>query len=307
MASTTDIREQERLLRRATQASVAVALTLILAKGIAWWLSGSVALLASLLDSVMDSAASLVTLLAVRYSMVPADAEHRFGHGKAEALAGLGQGVFITLSALFLLHEGVQRLLAPAPVGATGVALAVMVFSIVVTLALVRYQRYVIKHTGSTAIAGDSLHYASDLAMNVAIIGAIIAASFGFLRVDAIVALVIGVMVLFGALGIGYRAAQVLLDRELPEAERGEIAAVIQAQPGVLGFHDLRTRLSGRTRFVQVHVEVDEGLPLREAHDRLVAVQRAVQQAVPGAEVMIHADPVRHGPVDGVGGRQADA
>lgn len=280
------------LLRRATLASVSVAVILIVSKAIAWWMSGSVALLASLLDSMMDGGASLVTLLAVRYSLMPADAEHRFGHGKAEALAGLGQAVFITLSGLFLLYEGVSRVLNPTPVSATGAALAVMLLSVLLTILLVRYQRHVVRRTGSTAIAGDALHYVSDLAMNLAIIGAIIAAHFGYLRVDAVVALLIGAWILYAAWQIGHEAVQLLLDRELDDALRQQISAVIAAQPGVLGFHDLRTRQSGRTRFIQVHVELDGALRLDQAHARIVEVGDALRAAVPGAEVIIHADPV---------------
>ncbi|MBA3981573.1 MAG: divalent metal cation transporter FieF [Alcanivorax sp.] len=298
--SSLTVSQQARLLRRVTLASVSVAFTLIVAKAIAWWLSGSVALLASLLDSLMDAAASLVTLVAVRYSLVPADAEHRFGHGKAEALAGLGQAAFITLSALFLLSEGVRRFLDPEPVAATGLALGVMLLSIVLTVLLVQYQHRVVRHTGSTAVAGDALHYASDLAMNIAIIGAIVAAHFGYLRVDSLVALAVGAYILVAAWRIGYQAVQLLLDRELPDEERQHIAAVIGAQPGVLGFHDLRTRQSGRTRFVQVHVELDETLSLREAHARIVEIGAAIGAAVPGAEVIIHADPVTPGAADGV-------
>ena len=281
------------LLRRATLASVSVALILLVSKAVAWWLSGSVALLASLLDSIMDGGASVVTLLAVRYSLVPADAEHRFGHGKAEALAGLGQATFITLSGLFLLYEGVSRVLNPTPVSATGIALAVMGLSVVLTILLVRYQRHVVRRTGSTAIAGDALHYISDLAMNLAIIGAIVAAHFGYLRVDAVVALLIGAYILYAAWQIGYQSVQLLLDRELDDAERQQIAAVIAAQPGVLGFHDLRTRQSGRTRFIQVHVELDGTQPLEKAHARVVEVGDAIRAALPGSEVIIHADPVK--------------
>ncbi|MCH8543610.1 MAG: cation diffusion facilitator family transporter [Alcanivorax sp.] len=288
------------LLRRATLASVSVALILIVSKAVAWWLSGSVALLASLLDSMMDGGASLVTLLAVRYSLMPADAEHRFGHGKAEALAGLGQAAFITLSGLFLLYEGVNRVINPAPVSATGIALAVMLLSVVLTVLLVRYQRHVVRQTGSTAIAGDALHYVSDLAMNLAIIGAIIAAHFGYLRVDAVVALLIGGYILYAAWQIGYQAAQLLLDRELDDALRQQISAVIAAQPGVLGFHDLRTRQSGRTRFIQVHVELDGAQRLDQAHGRIVEVGEAIRSAMPGAEVIIHADPVEATRVDPV-------
>lgn len=290
-----------RLLRRATLAATLVAVTLILGKAVVWWLSGSVALLASLVDSLMDGGASLVTLLAVRYSLQPADAEHRFGHGKAEALAGLGQSAFISVSATLLMIEGARKALNPEPVTATTLAVGMMLVSIVLTLALVSYQRHVVRMTRSTAVAGDALHYASDLVMNVAIIGAIIAAGYGYARVDALVALVIGAFMLVAALRIGYMAVQLLLDHELEDDERTRIAAAITAHPGVQGFHDLRTRRSGRTTFIQVHVELDKDLSLEAAHAIIAGAGRRVRELMPGAEVIIHADPVPVGEVSEVG------
>lgn len=299
--------EASRLLRRATLASVCVALTLITTKALVWWLSGSVALLASLMDSLMDGAASLVTLVAVRYSLQPADAEHRFGHGKAEALAGLGQSAFISLSAVLLVVEGARKLLHPQPVEATGLAIGVMLLSIVLTLALVSYQRHVVRRTASTAVAGDALHYASDLAMNVAIIIAIIAAGFGYLRVDALVALVIGLYIFVSAMRIGFTAVQLLLDRELDDAQRTQISTLVASHPGVLGFHDLRTRQSGRTQFIQVHVELDKDLSLEAAHAIIADVGRSLREAMPAAEVIIHPDPVPLSKVVPVGsGRTSD-
>lgn len=292
MPSETSPQQAARLMRRATLASTLVAVTLIVSKALVWWQSGSVALLASLVDSLMDGGASLVTLIAVRYSLQPADAEHRFGHGKAEALAGLGQSAFISVSSVLLMIEGGRKLIHPEPVEATGMAIGVMVLSIVLTLALVLYQRHVIRRTGSTAVAGDALHYVSDLLMNVAIIGAIVAAGFGFLRADALVALAVGTFMLVAALQIGHAAVQLLLDRELDDTQRNRIAAVIGVQPGVMGFHDLRTRLSGRTVFIQVHVELDKELSLEQAHDIIVNVAQALRQRMPGAEIIIHPDPV---------------
>ena len=292
MPSETSPQQAARLMRRATLASTLVAMTLIVSKALVWWQSGSVALLASLVDSLMDGGASLVTLIAVRYSLQPADAEHRFGHGKAEALAGLGQSAFISVSSVLLMIEGGRKLIRPEPVEATGMAIGVMVLSIVLTLALVLYQRHVIRRTRSTAVAGDALHYVSDLLMNVAIIGAIVAAGYGFLRADALVALAVGIFMLVAALQIGHAAVQLLLDRELDDAQRNRIAAVIGVQPGVMGFHDLRTRLSGRTVFIQVHVELDKTLSLEQAHDIIVNVAQALRQRMPGAEIIIHPDPV---------------
>src|SRR5690606_28529571 len=225
----------------------------------------------------------------------------RFGHGKAEALAGLGQSAFISLSAVLLVTEGTRKLLKPQPVEATGLAIAVMLLSIALTIALVLYQRRVVRLTGSTAVAGDALHYASDLAMNVAIIAAIIAAGFGYLRVDALVALAIGLYIFVSALRIGFVAVQLLLDRELDDGQRTQISALVASHPGVLGFHDLRTRQSGRTQFIQVHVELDKDLSLEAAHAIIADVGRALREAMPTAEVIIHADPVPVGKVMPVG------
>lgn len=285
-----------RLMRAATTASSLVALTLILAKAVVWQWSGSVSLLASLVDSVMDGVASLMTLLAVRYSLVPPDDEHRFGHGSAEALAGLAQALFIGASAVFLFTEGLQRLRAPSPPEATGWAVAVMGLSIVLTVALVSFQRYVVKRTGSTAVAGDSLHYLSDLATNVAIIVAILVAGAGWVWFDAGVALVIAVMIFLSALKLGYDAVQLLLDRELPSDIRQRIEALLRESEGVLGLHDLRTRQSGRVYFVQAHVELDRQLSFEQAHDYIRAAGDRVRAAFPGAEVLIHGDPVTAAP-----------
>lgn len=285
-----------RLLLLAATASVATAALLIAVKAVAWVMTGSVSLLGSLVDSVMDSLASLVNFFAIRYSLVPADAEHRFGHGKAEALAGLGQAVLIAGSALFLLREAVDKLLHPHPIEESAVGIAVMVFSILMTLLLLAWQRYVVRHTGSTAIQADSLHYASDLAMNLGIILVLVVSRFGFDQLDGLVGLVIAVLILTSAWKIGSQAIQLLLDRELPAEVREVISAAVAEQPQALGFHDLRTRQSGRTRFIQLHVDMDENLSLREAHALGESIRKRINQHYPGADVIIHHDPVAGGP-----------
>src|SRR5690606_22761380 len=256
-----------RLLLLTGAASVLVALTLITIKGGVWWFSGSVSLLASLIDSVMDSLASVVNFFAIRYSLQPADEEHRFGHGKAEALAGLGQATLIAISALLLGREAVLKLLDPQPVTQLEWAIGVMLVSILLTFMLLMLQRYTIRRTGSTAIEAGSLHYLSDLAVNVGIIVALVASLNGYLWVDGTVALLISVYIFYAAWGIGNECVQLLLDREIPGNVREEIGAIVASHPQALGFHQLRTRQSGRTQFIQLHVDMEETLSLRDAHN----------------------------------------
>ncbi|EDX88867.1 MULTISPECIES: cation diffusion facilitator family transporter [unclassified Alcanivorax] len=291
-----DDRREHRLLLVAGLASVLTALILIAAKAIAWLMTGSVSLLASLVDSVMDSIASLINFFAIRYSLVPADEEHRFGHGKAEALAGLGQAVFIAGSSVFLIHQSVTKLMDPQPISENGAGVAVMLFSIVLTFGLLLIQKYVVRETGSTAIEADSLHYLSDLAVNVGIIVVLVVSQFGYLWLDGVVGLVIAVFILFSAWHIAYESAQLLLDREIPGEVREVITAIVADHPQALGFHDLRTRQSGRTQFIQLHVDMDQNLTLLQAHDLATRIETRIQEAFPMADVIIHQDPVAVGP-----------
>ena len=291
-----DDRREHRLLLMAGLASVLTALILIAAKAIAWLMTGSVSLLASLVDSVMDSLASLINFFAIRYSLVPADEEHRFGHGKAEALAGLGQAVFIAGSSVFLIHQSVAKLMDPQPISENGAGVAVMLFSIVLTFGLLLIQKYVVRETGSTAIEADSLHYLSDLAVNVGIIVVLVVSQFGYLWLDGVVGLVIAIFILFSAWHIAYESAQLLLDREIPGEVREVITAIVADHPQALGFHDLRTRQSGRTQFIQLHVDMDQNLTLLQAHDLATRIETRIQEAFPMADVIIHQDPVAVGP-----------
>lgn len=277
-------------------ASVLTAVLLISIKLVAWYLSGSVAMLASLVDSLMDAAASVVNLLAIRYSLVPADSEHRFGHGKAEALAGLGQAVLITLSAVFLLNESVGRLLSPQPVQSTALAVGVMIASIMITLLLLRLQHYTVKRTGSTAVEADSLHYLSDVAMNGGILLALLGAAYGWLWLDGLAGFLIGLYVLRAAWRVGNQSVQLLLDREMSADVRHVIAGIVAEHPLALGFHQLRTRESGQTCFIQMHVDMDENLTLRDAHALVDSIEKRIHEHFPGADVLIHQDPVKLAP-----------
>ena len=288
---TFDATERARLLKLATRASVAVALLLIALKGGVWLASGSVSLLAGLIDSVMDAGASIINLFAVAYALKPADKEHRFGHGKAEALAGLAQAAFITGSALLVLLQGVDRLLHPQPLETAWAGIAVMLFSIVATLGLLAIQRHVIQRTGSTAIGADALHYRSDLLLNLSIIIALLLAQLGVQRADALFGLGIALFIGFGAVQIGRQAVQILMDRELPDAVRAHALQIARSIPGVLDIHDLRTRESGQHWFMQLHLELPADLTLAEAHARGEQVRLAIVEHYPQAEVLVHKDP----------------
>ncbi|MFJ5418456.1 CDF family cation-efflux transporter FieF [Pectobacterium carotovorum] len=281
-----------RLVTLAAVSATAVALVLFIMKVFAWWHTGSVSLLASLVDSLVDIAASLVNLLVVRYSLQPADTEHAFGHGKAESLAALAQSMFISGSALFLILTGLQHSLEPQTLHAPEVGMWVTLIALVATLLLVSFQRWVVKRTHSQAVRADMLHYQSDLLMNGAILVALALSWKGITRADSLFALGIGGYILYSALRMGYDAVQSLLDRALPEDEHRAIAEVIVNWPGIRGSHALRTRRSGPTRFIQLHLEMDDALPLVQAHQIADDLEQALREQFPGADIIIHQDPV---------------
>ncbi len=283
--------EHARLLRRATGAALAVALFLAVSKAVAWWLSGSVSLLAGLTDSLLDGAASLLNLLAVHYSLRPADDDHRYGHGKAEALAALGQAAFIGVSALLVGAQGVDRLLHPQPLGAPLLGIVVIVVSLVLTVALLAYQRHVVRVTGSTAIRADSLHYRSDLLLNSSILLALVLASYGWEQLDALFGIAIAFYILWSAASILREAGAVLMDTEVSPEISEDMHRLVCSVPGVLGCHDLRTRVSGTRWFVQLHLELPGELSLSRAHALCDEVEAIIHQRYPRAEVLVHADP----------------
>ncbi|MFD2641371.1 cation diffusion facilitator family transporter [Pseudomonas japonica] len=288
----TTSREHARLLRLATSASLAVACILIVSKAIAWWLSGSVSLLAGLTDSLLDGAASLLNLLAVRYALRPADEDHRYGHGKAEALAGMAQALFIAVSAVLIGFQAFERLQDPQPLGNTGLGVAVMLLSLLLTVALLMLQGRVIRITGSTAVRADSLHYRSDLLLNGSILVALLLAAFGWPQLDAFFGLGIALYILWSALSIARESFATLMDEELPADVSERMLALACAVPGVAGAHDLRTRVSGSRWFVQVHLELPGSLPLTRAHALCDEAAAAISREYPRAEVLVHADPV---------------
>ncbi|ABS46066.1 MULTISPECIES: CDF family cation-efflux transporter FieF [Yersinia pseudotuberculosis complex] len=280
-----------RWVKAAALSATALASILLIIKIFAWWHTGSVSLLAALVDSLVDLAASLTNLFVVRYSLQPADEEHTFGHGKAESLAALAQSMFISGSALFLFLTGFRHLASPEPLQDPSIGIGVTLVALFSTLILVTFQRWVVRKTHSQVIRADMLHYQSDVLMNGAILIALALSWYGFRRADALFALGIGVYILYSALRMGYEAVQSLLDRALPDDERQQIIDIVTSWPGVIGAHDLRTRRSGQTRFIQLHLEMEDMMPLMEAHVLAEQVEHALLYRFPGADVLIHQDP----------------
>ena len=278
--------------RRVALLSVATASVLIVVKAIAWVASGSVAILASLSDSALDLVASLITVYAVRYAAEPPDAEHRFGHGKAEAFSSLMQGGLVFASGALIGREAINALLHPRPVEHGLAGVVVMLISIGLTLALITAQTRVVKASGSIAISGDRAHYAADLASNlVALAGVGAAAWLGLPWLDAAAGLGVALWLIWGAIGVFREASAQLMDQELPEEERTRIVQLATVDPRVLGVHQLRTRASGPYVHMQMHADLAADISLAEAHTIMVAAENRLLEAFPSADIIIHPDP----------------
>ena len=289
------------LTRRVTGLSVGVAVVLVAAKAAAWKASGSVALLASLADSSLDLLASLITLYAVRYAVVPPDAEHRFGHGKAEAFASLMQAGLVFASAALIGREAIAGMLRLQPLDAGGWAIAVMGLSVVLTFGLISVQSWVLKRTRSVAVTGDRAHYAADLVSNIAAMTGIAgAALLGLHWLDAAAGLLVAIWLLWGAIGVFREAGSQLMDHELPEADRTRIIALMTQDPRIQDVHQLRTRASGPWIHIQMHADLDPDCSLADAHEAMVAAEKRVLAAFPAADIIIHPDP--HGRAEAHGG-----
>lgn len=284
--------ERSRLTARAAIASTAMALTLIAMKTWAAIHTSSMAMLGSLADSGLDLVASLIVLLAVRIAAQPADHEHRFGHGKAEALASLVQVILITLSAIFIGYRSVQRLMSGAQTADAELGIGVSVIAMVLTVALITYQRHVVRRTGSLAIGTDRLHYSSDLMLNGSVIVALVLDQFaGLTGADAVFGILIALWLLWGAWSASSHALDQLMDKEWPDELRERFLAAAKEYPELAGLHDFRTRTSGTHHFAQFHVWVPPEWTVQEAHDRLDAVEEQLQQRFPHTEILIHVDP----------------
>jgi ferrous-iron efflux pump FieF len=282
----------ERLKRLATFAAVGVATTLIIAKVWAWVATGSVAMFASLVDSSLDLLASGLNLFAVHHALTPADREHRFGHGKAEAIAGLGQAAFIAGSSAFLIFQSIERIANPHELPQSSMAVGVMGLSIVLTFALVTFQRYVTTQTRSLAIGADSLHYVGDLATNAGVIVALVLSGwFGWTLADPVIGLAIACIIGWSAVQILRTSYDELMDREFVDADRERIKDIVKQHNAVISLHDLRTRHSGHRAFIQLHLELAPEMSLVDAHRISDEVEDAIRLAFPDAEVLIHQDP----------------
>jgi ferrous-iron efflux pump FieF len=287
--------ERTRLTQRAALASVAMALVFLVAKAWAAITTDSTAMLGSLADTALDLVASLFTLAGVRIAALPADHDHRFGHGKAEALVALGQVVLIAASALVIGWRAVDRLLNGAPTANAELGIGVSLAAIVATLLLLSYQRRVIARTGSVAIRTDAIHYRSDLALNAAVIAALVLDQY--LRIqgaDAAFGLVIAAWLAWNAWGTARESVDQLMDAEWPPEKREAFLAACADYPELKGIHDVRTRSSGVHDFIQFHVWVPEEWSIKQAHDRLDRVEEDLQRRFPGTEIFLHLDPEGH-------------
>ncbi|KMK52360.1 ferrous iron transporter [[Actinobacillus] muris] len=283
--------QYEKYVKRAATLAIAVAVILIVIKAFAWWKTGSMAILAAMTDSLVDLFASATNILVLRFALQPADDNHTFGHGKAESLAALAQSAFITGSAAFLLLQGIQRLTEPQLVQASELGIVISLISIALTAILVWYQRKVVRLTESPAIQADSLHYQTDLYMNAAILVAMLLNLYGVVCADAIFAIGIALYILVSAAKMLWQAMQSLLDQALPQDEVDRIWAIALEHPRIISIHDLKTRRAGAVRFIQLHLELDDELPLVVAHEITDSLEQKLLAAFPLSEVMIHQEP----------------
>jgi len=267
-------------------------LLLVAIKAVAFIVTDSIAMMASLADSALDVIGSFVNLLAVRHALTPADAEHRFGHGKAEPLAGLAQSAFIAGSSVFLVIESAQRLTAPRPVENGFAGLVVMGLSVAAAIGLVVAQRFVVRRTGSVAIHADFMHYLGDIVVNFGVVIAIVlSSSFHLLYADPIIGILVALVLAAGSWNVFGQSYNQLMDRELPDEDRARIRAIALRHPDVRDMHDLRTRAAGVRCFIQLHIEMDPAFSLMRSHGVADDVEAAIQAAFPNAEIIIHQDP----------------
>lgn len=284
-----------RFMISAAVASISVASVLVIFKSYVWYISGSVALLGSLVDSGLDLLASLITLIAVKTALAPPDEEHRFGHGKAEALAGFVQALVMGVSAVLLLRESIGQILKPAPLVAPSEIILVSLLAIGLSIGLVVFQSFAIKRTGSIAIAGDHLHYKGDLLLNLLVIFAAYSSAFHMPELDGIMGALIGGFILYSAYGVVRPALAMLMDEELGQDEREAIFNIVMGNADVLGLHNLKTRVAGRDRFIQLDIQVDGNLSVSKGHAIASEVEAALSEVFHDTHIFIHVDPADMG------------
>ncbi len=282
------------LMRRASRASVATAVVLLSIKLGVWLLSGSVSILATFMDSMLDAFASIINLVAVSIALRPADKDHHFGHGKAEQLAALAQSAFIAGSGLFLILHAVGGIRTKASVAHNELALVVMAFSIGVTLLLVCYQHYVVRKTGSLAIASDAMHYRMDILTNLGVVAALLLTAAGFPLADPVIGIIIAVYMIVSVGKIAWQAIQLLMDKAMDEDSNAMIQNIALATNQVMGIHKLRTRMSGITPVIQFDLDLDGTLSLDAAHAIGKEVKHRILEQLPEADITIHLDPHKH-------------
>ena len=273
-------------------ASLSVATILVTVKFFAYMITDSVSMLTSLMDSAFDGIASVATMIGLAHAASPADEDHRFGHGKIEALTALGQAIFISGSAMFLLFESLHRFVHPVKVRDAETGIYVITASLILTGLLIAFQYYVIHKTKSIAVSADHLHYKGDLIMNLGVFAALALGKYsGWPYYDPLFAGATSLVLLWGAKSISLESFHILMDREIPQADREKIIALASAHPGVMAVHDLRTRSTGHRVFIEFHMEMDGDLPLARAHDITEDVEKTLYDAFPTAEVIIHQEP----------------
>lgn len=293
MTSSFSLEKKQHLIRQATLASVVASSFIIGGKMMAWWLTDSVSLLASLVDSILDIGVSVINFLAVRYAMQPPDEEHRFGHGKAEDLAAFAQASIIMLSGIFVAYQAIERFFIPQTTEHTVFGVSVMIFSTIIVVALVLFQKSVARKTSSPVVLADSLHYMNDILINATVVVSLIAVQFfGIIWIDSLFGLAIAIYIALGAWNIGVKSFHELMDREFNDRDRERIKELITNHPSVKGWHRLKTRSSGGKPFIQFDLELDGDITLREAHSIADKIEEWIVKEFPDAEVIIHQDPV---------------
>jgi len=281
------------LVRSASIASLLVASTLIVLKYYGWVTTNSVSLLGSLADSLIDFLASVFVFVAISYSILPADAKHRFGYGKSEGLAAFVQSLLIGISGIYVCFEAIKRLLNPSQINQPSTAIWIILVSIVLTLALVMYQKYVVKKSKSIAIESDRYHYLTDTYINLSVLFSIAITGWTrFVFIDALVGLLISGVILYTSVTLLKKSFKILLDQEIQSDDRDRIREIALDHPKVLGFHDLRTRDTGRKYIIQFHLELDPNMSLLESHEITDEVTDNVLKLYPDSELIIHTDPL---------------
>ena len=285
--------DKEPLIKAASIASLFVSSTLIIIKYYGWAETDSISLLGSLADSLMDFLASIFVFIAISFSLLPADEKYRFGYGKSEGLVVFIQSLLIGVSGLYVFSEAIQRFFYPTEINQPSIAVWIIVVSIVLSIALVLFQNYVVKISKSKAIESDQYHYLTDLYINISVLISILISGWtAYLFVDSLIGLIIALFVIYSAINLLKKSFKILLDQELPSSDRDQIKAIALTHPEVLGFHDLRTRDAGRNYVIQFHLELDPEMSLLHSHEIIEQVMEKVLDAFPDAEIIVHSDPL---------------